>query len=242
MTGEKVGAGDQPEAVARSRTGLARPLGEYAAIYGASERTVKRWREIGGDAADEVPLDSPEEMLAWWTRNMKQRVPAGINQAVVQIRKAGRPSVALELPVMNAAAPPMPSEKAGPVEPEQPVTEEELGLDQTLRRLCEAEVRLSRKAQEPGQTKPWLDTVARMGTVAEKLREENERLGKLVPREWAEQAIHDFHRPVEREMRGLYRAMCDTLGLPPSPDREALWNAECDKLFSRFGEEVLRWR
>lgn len=239
-------AAAEVEAAELRRTGLRMSLEEYAERYGASVRTVKRWRAIGGECGDEVPLDDPEAMLAWWARRMKQRVPAGINLAVVAMRKAaGVPQVKLELPVVAEAAPavvaPVAAVPAPPPSDDDPVRDEDLGLEQTLRRLREQEVKLSRKAGEPGQAKPWLDTIARLGTVEQKLREEQERQGKLVPRLWAEQAIHDFHRPIEREIRALYRSMCDALGLPPSPEREAQWHAQCDKVFARFGEEVLRW-
>jgi hypothetical protein len=136
----------------------------------------------------------------------------------------------------------MPAEKSTDrrAEVEKPVAEEEIGIEQTLRRLAETEVRLSRVATDPGQTKAWLDTVARMSSAAERLRQEQERMGKLIPRDRAEVMIHEFHQPVEREIRLLYRVMCENCGLPATPETEDRWNKECDRLFARFAEEVFR--
>jgi hypothetical protein len=79
-----------------------------------------------------------------------------------------------------------------------------------------------------------------MSSAAERLRQEHERHGKLIPRDKAETMIHEFHQPVEREIRLLYRVMCEISGIPATPETEDLWNKECDRLFSRFKEEVFR--
>jgi hypothetical protein len=53
----------------------------YAAMYGASWRTIYNWVEIGEAAKDPCPLDEPGEMPKWWSRNRKHRVPPGIEKA-----------------------------------------------------------------------------------------------------------------------------------------------------------------
>jgi hypothetical protein len=167
-------------------------------------------------------------------------VPAGITEAVVVWRRAGKstPPPAEELALGKSV--PV-EETARRTEIDRPVTEDEIGLEHTLRRLAETEVRLSRVATDPGQTKAWLDTVARMSSAAERLRQEHERMGKLIPRDKAETMIHEFHQPVEREIRLLYRVMCEDCGMPATPETEDRWNKECDRLFARFGQEVFRW-
>ena len=214
-------------------------LKEYAERYGADLRTVKRWKAHGVARQDELPLDDPEAMMAWWQRNMKLRVPPGITEAVVAWRKAGKstgPVIEL-MPDLTLLDAPLPDRQA---QIEKPVAEDEIGLEHTLRRLAETEVRLSRVATDPGQTKAWLDTVARMSSAAERLRQEHERMGKLIPRDKAETMIHEFHQPVEREIRLLYRVMCELCGIPSTTETEDRWNKECDRLFSRFKEEVFR--
>ena len=202
---------------------------EWAESYGSSARTLKRWAAHGRERGEECPLDDPGQMPAWWARHMSQRVPPKVQQAAAV---AGTISPAVEEAPVGAGE--------TEVQEEIEVREDELGLEKTLERLAIMEVKLSRKATEPGQTKAWLDTVARMGSVAERLRIEATRLGKLLPRDQVEEAIHAFHGPIEREIRLLYGTMCKALGLPPSPDREAVWHSEVDSLFGRFAEEVLR--
>lgn len=198
-------------------------MSELAARYGASERTVLRWIAHGKKAGDECPIESPVDLVGWWSRNMRQRVPDKISAAVVaQERDAPVP------------------EPAEPVAVELPADVGEVGLAAELVRLERLAAVLALKAHEPGQTKPYLDALARMGAISEKLRTEAERLGKLKPTEMVEDAIRGFHAGIEREFRGQYRAMCDLCELVPSPKREEQWNELCDRLFERMGEEVLR--
>lgn len=49
---------------------------EYEATYSTKRRAIFRWLAIGKEKGDPPPLDRPAEMLAWWTRRMKQRPPA----------------------------------------------------------------------------------------------------------------------------------------------------------------------
>lgn len=203
---------------------------EWSALYGSSPRTLKRWASHGKERGEDCPLGEPAKMPGWWQRHMRHRVPPEVMHAA----RGNQPENTLP---SAAAADALPPEDT----PENmEVSDAELGLEQTLARLARTEVLLSRKATDPGQAKPWLDTISRMTAVAERLRSEAERLGKLLPRAQVEEAIHAFHGPIEREIRLLYKTMCDALGLPPSPEKEALWNEEVDKLFGKFNEEVLR--
>ncbi len=73
-------------AIRHRRTGaLSRAafISDHAARYGVTARTVKRWREIGRIAGDEIDLTSPAAVLEWWGRNMSQRPTHGILQAAV---------------------------------------------------------------------------------------------------------------------------------------------------------------
>lgn len=192
-------------------------MGELAARYGASVRTVLRWIAHGKKQGDECPVESPGEMVGWWSRNMSQRVPAKILSAVVEEAVPEVPAAVVPVEVIG-----------------------EVGLAAELVRLEKLAALLATKAHEPGQTKPYLDALARMGAISEKLRTEAERMGKLKPVDLVEDAIRGFHASIEREFRGQYRAMCDLCQLVPSAEREEQWNALCDRLFERMGEEVLR--
>ncbi len=205
---------------------------EWEKLYGSSARTLKRWASIGRGKGDECPLWEAGAMPGWWTRNMTQRIPHKVLLAAKSDEgEGGEP---------EQVVPATGGDGSSQLQEEGEISADDLGLERTLERLSLMEVRLSRKAAEPGQTKAWLDTVSRMSTVAEKLRVEAERFGRLLPRDQVEEAIHAFHGPIEREIRLLYKTMCDALGLPPSPEREARWNEEVDNVFRRFGEEVLR--
>ena len=51
-----------------------RKLREYAAAFGyTDDRTIKNWLRVGKDNGDIPPLDSPELMPDWWTRNHRGR-------------------------------------------------------------------------------------------------------------------------------------------------------------------------
>jgi len=170
-------------------------------------------------------------MLAWWSRNMSQKAPDGINLAVIAARKR-KPE-----PVVKETAVPEVPVKAEP----PPVFDGgDTGLSAELVRLEQISAELGRRALEPGQAKPYLDSLSRMSSLSEKLRVEAERQGRLVPREMVEDALRGFHAGIEREFRVQYRAMCELMELVPTAKREEQWNELCDRLFERMGEEVLR--
>ncbi len=230
------------------RTGLRHRLEHYAVEYDAAERTVKRWCKDGKTAGDPCPLDDPEQLLAWWSRNKRQVAPAGINAAVVRARKSA-PIAPKAVPAVIPEGE-LPLLSLGPGTPTPPAVDEPLpveivvpegrGLQAELRRLEDLAARLSAQAHLPGQAKNYLDALARMGAISEKLRIEAERLGKLLPRDQVEEVLHAFHGPIESGVRGLVATMADVLGVELTPEREEAWNLACDGLFGRFKEEVLR--
>lgn len=203
-----------------------------AEIYGKSVRTLKRYDQNGRACGDPPVLEDPVKTRDWWQRHMKQQVPAWLMRASA----ATMPSAP---PIRKAVAMPPANEDEEHFS-EMEVSEDEIGLEKTLERLAKTEVKLSRKATEPGQTQAWLNTIARISTVAEKLRMEQERRRELIPRTEAEKMIHEFHAPIERETRQLARTMCEVTGLPFTPHVQEAWNKECDRLFARLQEEVFR--
>lgn len=50
-------------------------LPEYAAVFGQTDRTIKRWVKRGKETGELPPLDNPPHMAAWWRRNMDNQVP-----------------------------------------------------------------------------------------------------------------------------------------------------------------------
>lgn len=211
------------------RAEFSRTYEEFARIYGKSPRTLKRLVADGKAKGDVPPLDQPVEFVAWWERNMKHRVPASILAA------AGGDAL-MEIPQVKAAA----DEPAPALPAEPPVPGEERGLQATLAALETLEFQLRSTNTDAGKTKNYLDTVNRLAIITGKLREEDEKLGKLIPRDRVETILHEVHGPIERETRLLFRAMCDLLGIPASPDAEQKWNAEIDRLFVRLQENYLK--
>lgn len=211
-----------------------RPYKDYAQLYQKSERTLKRLVADGRAKGDLPPLDSPVDLVAWWERNMVHRVPAAIlaaagGDAMMEIPRAREiPPVAPE-PVSEEAPP--------PITPQ--IVSGELGLHAALASIENLEAALRSEAANAGKTKGYLDTVNRLTILSKNLREEEERLGKLIPRDMVETILHEFHGPIEREIRLLYRSMCETTGLPPSPEREEAWNREVDRIFARLGGTIL---
>lgn len=224
----------------RSRNGYLRPYRDYAEQFGMSERSVKRLVGLGKENGHPLPLDDPPSMVKWWSANMKQRVPE-------KIWRAAGPDAVMDLPPAVAkrekkveheilpALASSPAVDAG----EDFVMPEGRGLEAELDRLEKLAATLSVNAHQPGKAKAYTDTVRQMVITSEKLRTEAEKMKRLLPKDMVEAILHEFHGPIEREMRLEYRAMCEVLGLPPSPEKEDLWNKEMDRLFSRFSETIL---
>lgn len=220
---------------AKGRGAYAHAYSVYAEKYGMSERSVKRLVKVGRENGMPVPLDAPGEMAKWWASNMKHRVPD-------KIWKAAGPDAVMEIPPVVVKREKKPAASA--VSEEPPPADEPLGLPEgrgleaELDRLEKLAAMLSVNAHEPGRAKAYTDTVRQMVITSEKLRVEAEKMKRLLPRDMVESVIHEFHGPIEREMRLQYRTMCEVLGLPPSPEREDAWNKEMDRLFSRFSETI----
>jgi hypothetical protein len=206
-----------------------RPFAELAEVYGVKLRSVKRWAHVGKENGDPCPLEDPSAMPSWWERNMKHRVPEEI-WALAGGAKTPKP-------------PPVPVAVAE-VAPELPLTAdmpvpEGRGVEAELRRLEDLTARLSVNAHEPGRAKAYTDAVSKMGILTSKLREEAEKQRRLLPRDAVESAIHEFHGPIEREIRLLYRSFCELTGLPATPEMEEKWHRLVDTTFVRMAEEVL---
>lgn len=181
---------EEPEEKKRSgrasRTGFEHGYDFYAERYGASARTVKRWVKIGREADDATPLDDPLRMRSWWARCMKLRCPAGVVGAEVEALKAAPEKVAErpeEVPVVEGV----------PEVARVQLETEERGLAGALARMEQMEVKLAERADQPGQAKPWLDTISRMTSVATKLRQELVEQGKLVPKNEVAAELKGYH-------------------------------------------------
>lgn len=167
---------------------------------------------------------------------MKQRVPPEIwsaagPDAVMDLPKIDEPKIT-PAPIIEKATEPT-------EEPESPDIPAGRGVEAELRRLEDLTARLSVNAHEPGRAKAYTDAVSKMGILTSKLRDEAEKQRRLLPRDIVESAIHEFHGPIEREIRLLYRSMCDLTGFPVTPEMEERWHRLVDSTFAKMAEEVL---
>lgn len=219
--------------VARNKGGrpcrFGKPLRAYVAIYGHAERTIKWWVKRGDEVGEVLPLDDPAGMVAWWERWMKKRVPDEILEAAGKKVEV----VKVEAPVEKKAA-------VVTVEVDGVEIPEGRGVEAELVRLEELAARLSVKAHEPGQARNYTQAVSQMSILTKRLREEAERARKLLPRDAVEAMLHEFHGPIEREVRMMLPAMAAIMHWPVTPTLEEAWHRVCDETFQRMGEEVLR--
>lgn len=224
------GAGDGEKRKGRPCR-FGRPLREYVEVYGAAVRTIKQWVRRGDDVGEPVPLDDPVGMVRWWERWMKKRVPEEIWKAAGPLAEMAAVTPKEEKVVHVPKA----DEKPGEV-----VMPEGIGLEAELGRLEILAARLSVTAHEPGQARNYTAAVSQMSILSRRMREELERERRLLPREEVERFIHEFHGPIEREVRLLVDGMGEAIGVPVTPLMREAWNRLCDETFSRMGEEVLR--
>lgn len=79
----------------------------YEKLYGKKWRQIRRWIDRGVEQGDPCPLHDPVAMPAWWSRNMKWRVPAEIEQAAVDANKSPQESPK-NIPESEADSPQIP--------------------------------------------------------------------------------------------------------------------------------------
>lgn len=66
---------------------------KYEKLYAKKWRQIRRWIDRGEENNDPCPLHAPSRMPGWWSRNMKWRIPAEIEQAAVtETRSPAAPS------------------------------------------------------------------------------------------------------------------------------------------------------
>lgn len=177
-----------------AKTGFKKSYEDYSKVYGASPRTLKRWVATGKEKGLPCPLDEPVAMASWWSHCMTQKCPEGILDAA-----GGQ-----HLPANTTAA-------------EPPVfTNEKTGLEGALERMEQAEIILASRATEPGQAKPWLDTISRMTSTSTKLRQELAASGKLIPKIEVAAELKNFHGQIAAVLKDAlspetYREVYDLL-------------------------------
>lgn len=209
---------------------------EWAALYGSSERTLKRWEHDGRAKNDPCPLGRPGEMPGWWARNMAQRVPAKVLAAAAAV--AG-----------GVSAPVAPQANVVSVGRElQTASDDEVGIGATLKRLQDLEVDThgvylaALKSGDDGKAamalKNYKDLAAEVVKVREKWRDDSVKMRDLIPRVEAEAVISEIHAGVMTRFRGSGEDFLRGLGVPVTPANLAKWQGLIDGLCSVLQKEV----
>jgi len=91
---------------------------KYEKLYSKKWRQIRRWIDRGDENNDPCPLHDPSRMPGWWSRNMKWRIPAEIEQAAVD---GSRPA--------SLPEPPDQSDQGEPHSPPPPQTGPKIDLE-----------------------------------------------------------------------------------------------------------------
>lgn len=239
--------------LAASRSGYFHKLVDgspYEKIFGVKIRAVKRWRAIGlrKSPPDPPPLDEPKKLLAWWSRNMRQRPPLRLE----------------ELARSAEVASPSSEEPVEPREPEAlpPVVVEvgQGGFLETLERLRGAEAQAGAryvgyiKAASESREAGHEVTAARYDSEAEASRRIWEKLTKELRsyekdakaileargEVWVKSDVIDsvsgLFGVVAEGVRGLIRRVRPKLRGLSEEEQNAVWARETEGLFASLLE------
>jgi len=205
------------------KTGYLEALDVYAARYGVSIRTIKRWAKNG------APFDEPERMAADWSKKMTQRVPDAIACKPVKVEQVDLPEVKPPVELL-------------------PVGDDEVGVMASLKRLNNAEVLAYRKyedALKAGDTgeiraalRNWNDISTQARPMVKVAREDELARRELIPRSVAEAAMVEVHQPIMAGFRGMFDDVCRAFGVVKSVENDSKWNEMIDVVCDRLKKEV----
>lgn len=230
--------GPQPPVVsAKGKVRFARPLGEYAAEYGQTDRTIKRWIQRGKEAAgglDLPPLDVPSEMPAWWARHFKHRCPDEIHAAVT------RSAPAAPRPVAPPASVPSPlSFSIGVIAGS--------GYEEMLGRVRAAELSASADyfsaiREDPNDPrlaslrKTWQELAKQLRELERDAGDILERSGQLVPKATTERVLAELHGAISQGIRSLWPRVKSRFRAATEREQDKIWDDEISRLLGRLNE------
>lgn len=238
-------SGKRPRGVRRAE-GLSRPLEAYAQELGYSVRALKLWRKIGNEATppDPCPLDDYALLPAWWSRRMKQNVPARIVDAVAKFKGQ---AVTVGLPLFAAAPPVEHKEEAKAPERAVVVEDAEVGLSASLSRIRKAEAAASRAYLEAIQQKDdagvieqrrraWDDALESLRKLEKDGMDILRKSGETVTKSDLKAVLLPLHRALATGIRSFLRRVRPKLeGLNPT-EQDRVWSQEAESLFRRLNE------
>lgn len=220
---------------------------DYANQYGYAVRNIKKWIGLGREKSppDLPPLDQPEDMPAWWTRNMKQRVPPRL--LLSKAKPEAKPSEQTK-----PAAPPL-----KPPQQPQPANEDALkgtGYAAMLNRVNYAELvawemwqtSLKKDPFDPSEEEMRRRAYDRASEQARKVLKDRDA-GLAGDDEWGrweefEQLAQEHVSVLHQSLRSLAVRVATKMALPPETFRRMgdAMNDELDRIFTQLGQ--VNWR
>jgi hypothetical protein len=203
-----------------------RPLADYQKIYGVCERTLHRWLQAGLLVNDSPPLDAPEAMLAWWSRHMKQRVPAKLLFAAKRPGSAAvSESASIDIETLESAAGDA-VRQAGSY-----LTAAHQHLTEAYKSGDDSRIEITHRR--------WLKAVEAKRKAEAAAREDAKIKGDLIPAAEILPAIAQLIEVMKQMRRSARRRIPAEARLDLSPEQSEKLDAAIDKELAR-GEAVFR--
>lgn len=208
-------------------------LQQKAEFYEVSRRTIINWKRAG------APLSDPAAMVGWWHRKFPG-IPLnqGIAKALLRVSPTGAVAPpAAERPSPWRAVPGAEAPAGDPVA----VDPDDIGFDQTHRRLLEEEARLGKRISQleaEGRSLeadalrgPWLQICERLRTAETSALRNALQRGDLLAKGPVEEAYRALVSTHPRLLRAELKLVREQLPGPPPAD---LWDREVDRVLDEI--------
>lgn len=228
----------------RGRDVYSKPRSIYAEIYGQSVRGINKWIERGlrADPADAPPLDDPEQMIGWWGRHMKHRVPDHLYEAVRKAKSEIVPrGTTLSVPAVTEAA------QAAPDPAREMPTDAaavlSTGFLASLLRTREEEAQAHRRYREAVAEDPpdegkirvcmhtWKDLAEHLRALEKAAPDVLKKTGDMWLAVDIVSELTTIHGAIINGVESLWRRFSVKIGIQSDERIDRLWQEECARLF-----------
>jgi hypothetical protein len=201
---------------------------EYESVFATKVRQIKNWIALGKAAkpAELPPLDSPGEMAAWWTRHMKQRVPAKLIALASQKTSGAAPNSSIVdlTKLVGAVGDALRKARAVRMATDQHLTEAYASGDDTKIEICQ---------------RRWLRAVEQERKLETAAREEAKASGDLIPRAELLPELSQFLEVMHQMRRSARRRILARFHVDLSPELAEALGIAIEQELER-GDAVLR--
>lgn len=214
---------------------------DYAAIFGTSDRTIKRWVKTGRDAGDLPPLDAPGDMPAWWTKHYKHKLPSVILEAA----RAAAPVVVSPAQPSGVTSPLIaPPPQPAPPSPLDVGTgfEEMLGRVRGAERAAYLDFTAALAANDEGKLplarKTWSELSKQLRELERDAHDILSRSGATLTKSAVEKTIAEMHLPIVNGLRSMWRRIKTKMLTTPDALQDRVWQDEVDRLLFRLSDSA----